>query len=70
MAPVDATYLAWIDTRELGLADPAAYFESHGLGLSDGADFGAPGFVRLNFGTRRALLDEGLARLQNAVAKR
>jgi cystathionine beta-lyase len=37
------------------------------LGLSDGADFGAPGFVRLNFGTRRALLDEALNRLAGAV---
>ncbi len=67
MAPVEATYLAWIDTRQLGLVDPAEHFETHGLGLSDGADFGAPGYVRLNFGTRRALLDEALKRLRNAV---
>jgi cystathionine beta-lyase len=67
MAPVEATYLAWIDARELGLADPAKHFEAHGLGLSDGADFGTPGFVRLNFGTRRALLDEALERLRKAA---
>lgn len=71
MRPVEATYLAWIDAREFaaerGIANPARYFEQHGLGLSDGADFGAPGFVRLNFGTRRALLDEALARLAQAV---
>jgi cystathionine beta-lyase len=67
MSTVDATYLAWIDARDLcrarGIENPAAYFEAHGLGLSDGADFGAAGFVRLNFGTRRALLDEALERL-------
>jgi len=67
MRPVEATYLAWIDAREFaaerGIDNPARYLEQHGLGLSDGADFGAPGFVRLNFGTRRALLEEALARL-------
>jgi cystathionine beta-lyase len=73
MRPVEATYLAWIDAREFaadhGIAHPARYFEEHGLGLSDGADFGAPGFVRLNFGTRRALLDEALRRLDSAVRR-
>ncbi len=68
MAPVEATYLAWIDARGLGLPDPARHMETHGLGLSDGADFGAPGFLRLNFGTRRELLDEALQRLAAAVA--
>lgn len=67
MRPVHATYLAWIDARdycrERGIADAAKHFETLGLGLSDGADFGAPGFVRLNFGTRRALLDRALMRL-------
>lgn len=67
MRSVEATCLAWIDAREFaasrGVSDPAPLFEANGLGLSDGAEFGAPGFVRLNFGTRRALLDEALARL-------
>ncbi len=71
MRPVEATYLAWIDAREFaagnGIENPTQYFEQHGLGLSDGAPFGAPGFLRLNFGTRRALLDEALVRLQQAV---
>jgi cystathionine beta-lyase len=71
MRPVEATYLAWIDAREFavdrGIEHPARWFEQHGLGLSDGADFGAPGFVRLNFGTRRALLDEALERLSRAT---
>ena len=61
---VEATYLAWIDVRELGLSDPAAHFEAHGLGLSDGADFGAPGWLRLNFGCPRSTLDEALRRLE------
>lgn len=63
MTPVEATYLAWIDVRDLGLENPGAWFEAAGIGLSDGAAFGAPGFVRLNFACPRALLDQGLARL-------
>ena len=66
MSHVEATYLAWIDVRELGLAQPAAHFEAHGLGLSDGGDFGAPGWLRLNFGCPRATLDEALRRFSNA----
>lgn len=67
MAPVEATYLAWIDVRDLRLAKPAAHFEVHGIGLSDGADFGAPGWLRLNFGCPRATLDEALSRFERAV---
>jgi cystathionine beta-lyase len=72
MRPIEATYLAWIDARDFaagrGIGNPARWLEQQGLGLSDGADFGAPGYVRLNFGTRRALLDEALARLERAMA--
>lgn len=66
MKSVEATYLAWIDVRELGLADPARHFEAHGLGLSDGADFGAPGWLRLNFGCPRSTLDEAMQRFETA----
>ena len=68
MTPVEGTYLAWLDVRDLGLQDPAAHFEAHGVGLSDGADFAGPGFLRLNFGCPRALLKEGLARFAAGVA--
>jgi len=66
----EASYLAWIDARGLGVASPAIYFEKHGLGLSAGREFGDDQFVRLNFGCTRALLDEAVARLQRAVAAR
>ena len=67
MAPVEATYLAWLDCRALGLTDLQRHFERHGLGLSDGRDFGLNGFLRLNFGCSRTLLDEALLRLGKAV---
>ena len=67
MAHLESTYLAWIDCAGLGLADPHAHFLAHGLGLSPGADFGAPRFVRLNFGTQRSVLADALVRLERAV---
>lgn len=68
LAPMEATYLAWMDVRELGLDAPHKFFEDHGVGLSNGIDFGAPGFLRLNFGCTRTMLSEGLARIGRAVA--
>lgn len=68
MAAVESTYLAWIDARELGLKNPCQHFEAHGLGLSDGADFGAPGWVRLNFGCPLPTLEEALRRFESAVS--
>jgi cystathionine beta-lyase len=70
LAHVEATYLAWLDARGLGLENPAAHFERHGLGLSAGEDFGAPGWVRLNFGCAPATLDAALIRLKAAVEAR
>jgi len=68
-APIDATYLAWMNVSALGWEHPVRKFESHGLGLSDGVPFGArPGnHVRLNFGCPRSTLAEGLARMRAAV---
>lgn len=71
-APVEATYLLWLDVAALGLDQPVAHFEAHGVGLSDGAAFGAaPGtHVRLNFGCTRATLIEAVRRMQAALAAR
>jgi cystathionine beta-lyase len=71
-APIEATYLAWLNVEALGLPDPVGHFEHHGVGLSDGAFFGAPAgkAVRLNFGCPRATLAEALRRMQHALAQR
>jgi cystathionine beta-lyase len=68
MTHVEATYLGWIDARALGVDSPAFFFEAAGVGLSNGADFGLPGWVRLNFGCPRITLDAALARMQSACA--
>jgi cystathionine beta-lyase len=70
MTHVEATYLAWIDARGLGVADPAGFFEAAGVGLSRGDDFGLPGWVRLNFGCPRRTLDEALERMAKACFAR
>lgn len=70
MTPVEATYLAWIDCRAAGLDNAKTFFEAAGVGLYDGADFGTPGWVRLNFACSRALLDRALARMEEALARR
>lgn len=70
MAHVEATYLAWIDARQTGIEQPVQFFEDAGVGVSDGADFDAPGFIRLNFGCPQSLLIEGLGRMRNALAAR
>jgi len=72
MQPVEASFLAWIDCRDWGRLDPAAELERAGVGLSRGQDFG-PGsayaqYVRLNFGTQPALLDQALARIEAACS--
>jgi cystathionine beta-lyase len=70
LAP-EATYLAWLDRRSLGLGEsPArAFLERGRVAVNDGARFGDPGrgFVRLNFGTSRALLTEAVTRMAAAL---
>lgn len=66
------TYLLWLDCRALGLDDAAlrAFFvQQAGLGLNPGISFGTggSGHMRLNLGTRRALLRQALAQLRSAV---
>jgi aminotransferase/cystathionine beta-lyase len=68
VARVEASYLAWIDCSALECADPHALFLAFGLALSPGAQFNAPQFVRLNFGTQRALLEQAMDRMDLALA--
>lgn len=71
--PPEATYLAWLDMRALGLpGNPQEFLLKQArVALSDGRAFGAAGegFVRLNFATSRAILDAVLARIDEALAR-
>ena len=56
----DATYLAWLDCSHLGDGDvPYELFQSRGVELSPGTQFGAEGsgHVRLNFATSPRILE-------------
>jgi cystathionine beta-lyase len=68
LAKTEASYLAWIDCSALKCADPHALFLASGLALSPGAQFNAPQFVRLNFGTQRAVLEQAIDRMALALA--
>ena len=57
------------DVSDLGLNQPASFFEARGIGLNDGTAFGSPGFVRFNFGCSHAQLEIGLQRLEAALAE-
>ena len=72
MVEPEGTYLAWLDCRGAGAAatDPFTFFlERAKVAFNDGALFGpgGQGFVRLNFGTPRSLLTEGLERMRRAL---
>ena len=65
----EATYLLWMDMRDSGIEDPHTFCrEEAKLIFNNGLFFGKLGerFVRMNFGTSRARLREGLARLRGA----
>lgn len=68
----DATYLAWLDCRDLGLGDdPAAVFRADGrVALSEGPAFGpaGAGCARLNFATSPDILREAVRRIASCCA--
>ncbi|MFI2410820.1 MalY/PatB family protein [Streptomyces sp. NPDC018947] len=69
--PGQATYLAWLDCRALGLGDdPAEVFLARGrVALSAGTDFGTggAGHVRLNLATSPDVLTEAVRRMASAL---
>jgi cystathionine beta-lyase len=68
----DATYLAWLDCRALGLGDdPAAVFLEKGrVALSSGTAFGSggEGHARLNLATSPLVLTEAVRRMAAALS--
>lgn len=69
--PAEATYLAWLDCRALGLGDdPAEVFLRRGrVALNSGIPFGTggAGHVRLNLATSPELIEEGVRRMAAAL---
>lgn len=68
----DATYLVWLDCRELGMSNEALrrfMIEKAGLGLNEGWSFGRSlnGFMRLNAACSRKVLEQAMKQLEEAV---
>lgn len=68
----DATYLMWLDCRDLGMSDEELnkfMIEKAKLGLNDGNSFGHSlhGFMRLNAACPRSVLEQAMKQLEAAV---
>jgi len=75
MMEPEATFLAWLNCRKLNLNDDelqAILINEAGLALNLGRMYGeeGSGFVRLNFGCPRSLLEKACARLNKAFGRR
>ena len=67
-----ASFLIWIDCRGLGLNHEdliSLFIDKAGLALNDGEMFnpGGEGFMRLNIGTPRKVIEEALIKLEKAI---
>lgn len=69
----ESTFLIWIDFSEYGLTDTELRQKliDGGVGLSPGVQFGkqGSGFMRMNIGCPRPLLEEAFARIKEALRK-
>ena len=68
----DATYLMWLDCRDLGLSNEALHdfmIQKAKLGLNDGCAFGRSlnGYMRLNVACPRSILEQAMRQLEAAV---
>lgn len=71
----DASFLIWLDCRLMGLSQTELvdfFVNEARLGLNDGSIFGSNGvgFMRLNVGSPRAVLEEAMQRLLEAYRRR
>lgn len=73
LTPSQATYLLWLDARNLrsdeGISLAQSIRNRTGLYLSEGTQFGTGGngFLRMNIACPRSFLQDGLARLERAA---
>ena len=74
LTPIEGTYLAWLDCRDMGLKDKALrewFVQEAKLGLNAGLSFGreGSGFMRLNFAVPSDTMQEIIKRLENALER-
>ncbi len=73
--PTEATFLMWLDCKKMGLSHEKLvhfFIDDAKLGLNDGKSFGkaGEGFMRLNIGTSRKVLEEAMERLLHAYREK
>ena len=73
MIKPEATYLLWLDCRELGMTDSQLrdfFVNECKVGMNPGIVFGevGSGFMRMNIGTQRNNIQEALERIKAALA--
>lgn len=70
----EASFLIWLDCRQLNLSQRELvklFVDKAGLALNDGSIFGpgGEGFMRLNIGTSKIILEKALCNLKDACKK-
>ena len=75
VTPIEATYLAWLDCKGMGLRDKdlrTFFVKEAKLGLNAGISFGreGSGFMRLNFALSRAKMSQIINQLEKALENR
>ena len=70
----EGTYLLWLDCRGLGMSDAELkrfFVQEAGIGMNPGITFGEPGsgFMRMNIGCPRRVLDTALEQIRQALNK-
>jgi cystathionine beta-lyase len=74
LIPIEATYLAWLDCRGMGMRDKELrefFIKEMKLGLNPGISFGreGSGFMRLNFAVSLDKMSEVIKRLESGLEK-
>ena len=75
LSPLEGTYLAWLDCRELGMTDDElmAFFSDEAkVWLDPGTHSGeqGSGFMRFNLGSSRSVIAQALDQIEAAWKKR
>lgn len=75
MVEPEGTYLLWLNCQSLALTDPDLkrfFVKEAGVGMNPGVTFGGGGhgFMRMNIGCPRSLLNDALERMEHAVIAR
>ncbi len=67
MNALEATYLAWIDAKDLGIENIQKKLLEAGVRVNAGEMFLGEGFFRLNFGCPKSILEESIRRIENVL---